>query len=206
MTKEQQMDKEIIVNAAAQLKSMVGLGLSVEECTEFVQSLLVDKDKELNHQLGLQRNNFLNLIETLEEENKALQQRNTKLVEEMEAIQGDKHGADLSPFRRERLEQAIEQNTGENTSEKECKGCKHILTSDYFEKDKDKCIMCDTESKPEDAEEKQYTNKQIHSAIMQEYKREFGKSNKNDNERDGYFISGFIKSALDNYKQSLKQK
>lgn len=42
-----------------------------------------------------------------------------------------------------------------------------------------------------------YTKKQVHKAIIDEYKKEFGNLN-DDNERNGYFIIGFVSSALDN--------
>lgn len=41
-----------------------------------------------------------------------------------------------------------------------------------------------------------YTKEQIKSAILDEYKREFG-TLADENERNGYFIAGFVMSALD---------
>lgn len=43
----------------------------------------------------------------------------------------------------------------------------------------------------------EYTKEQIHKAILLEYKKEFGNPN-DDNKRNGYFIAGFVSSALDN--------
>ena len=51
-----------------------------------------------------------------------------------------------------------------------------------------------------------FTKEQIHDAIVTRHKEVFGYIGKDDEgeevHRDGYFIAGFVKDALDNFKQS----
>jgi len=51
-----------------------------------------------------------------------------------------------------------------------------------------------------------FTKDQIHDAIISRHKEVFGYIGKDDEggevHRDGYFIAGFVKDALDNFEQS----
>lgn len=97
---------------------------------------------------------------------------------------------------------------GVDGHQKAYSGAKKILGTIHFDKwsspyaseESLKLIEWLDESTP--SSEKIFTREDVSQAIKEHYKREFGELSDDSVQRDGYFIAGFVDTALDLYLNS----